>query len=256
MTAIPRSRRSPGRPGPQGKPGKPGHLVVAWSLLAFAPACAFDLNESIRIGDGETGGSESTVNGGIEVGRDAVVDGSLKTVNGSIRIDANARTGRLETVNGTVRVGDGVTAADVHSVNGAVELGSEVTLAGGISVVNGRIELGPGTRVARDVSNVNGRIDVESSEIGGNLSTVNGDVLLSGDTILRGDLVVEKPDGAFRNSDDDDKPEIVIGPGVRVLGEIALEREVELYISESARVGGVTGVMDLSDAVRFSGDRP
>lgn len=241
--------------------GNPGRLALvlaaafACALLSLAPALALDLNESIRIGEGETRGSESTVNGSIQVGRNAVVDGSLETVNGGIRVDANARAGSIRTVNGEVRLGDGVTAAEVESVNGGIELGNDVTIDGGIAVVNGEIELASGTRVARDVSNVNGEIEVTGSDIGGNLSTVNGDVTLSGDTVVRGDLVVEEPNDGFWD-DERDPPKIVIGPGVRVLGQIELEREVELYISESAQVGGVSGVMSMGDAVRFSGDRP
>jgi len=51
-------------------------------------------------------------------------------------------------------------------------------------------------------------------------------------------------------------PEIVIGPGSVVKGKIILEREVKLYISESAEVGGVEGTMSMDDAVRFSGEHP
>jgi hypothetical protein len=43
---------------------------------------------------------------------------------------------------------------------------------------------------------------------------------------------------------------------VRVEGALVLEREVELFISDSAEVGSVEGVMSIDDAVRFSGDRP
>jgi hypothetical protein len=110
--------------------------------------------------------------------------------------------------------------------------------------------------VSDDLSNVNGEIEVEGSEIGGSLSTVNGDVTLAGDTVLRGDLVVEKPNDGVWNRKDRRKPRIVIGPGVRVLGKVDLEREVDLYISEDAEVGGVAGVMSMEQAVRFSGDRP
>jgi hypothetical protein len=39
-------------------------------------------------------------------------------------------------------------------------------------------------------------------------------------------------------------------------GVLRLEREVKLYLSESATVGGVEGVMSMADAVRFSGNRP
>jgi hypothetical protein len=41
-----------------------------------------------------------------------------------------------------------------------------------------------------------------------------------------------------------------------VQGEIRLEREVELFISDSAEVGGVSGKLGMDDAVRFSGSRP
>jgi len=229
--------------------------LLAVALLAVAPACAFNLNKSIAVGDGQTSGGESTVNGSIEVGRDAVVNGGLETVNGGIRVHDNARVERVETVNGAVRLADGVTARDVSSVNGTIEFGSEVSIDGKVSVVNGRIKLGTGSRVSNDVSNVNGEIEIEGSDIGGDLSTVNGDVTLSGDTVLRGDLVVEEPNDGW-NRKDRRKPKIVLGPGVRVLGQIDLEQEVELFISEDAEVGGVTGVMTMEQAVRFSGDRP
>ena len=52
-------------------------------------------------------------------------------------------------------------------------------------------------------------------------------------------------------------PEIVIGPGSVVEGNIVLEREVKLYISESAEVGGIeSDYMSMDDAIRFSGDSP
>ncbi len=78
--------------------------------------------------------------------------------------------------------------------------------------------------------------------------------MLENGSILRGDLIVEKPSGWSRTPRR--KPEIVIGPGSQVIGSIRLEQEVDLYISESAEVGGVQGVMSIADAVRFSGNRP
>ena len=49
---------------------------------------------------------------------------------------------------------------------------------------------------------------------------------------------------------------VVIGPGTDVVGVIKLERKMELFISESAKVGGVGGEMLINDAVRFSGKKP
>ena len=134
-----------------------------------------------------------------------------------------------------------------------IERGSR--LDGEISAVNGRIAVGGGSKVANDVDNVNGEIELAGSEIGGSLTTVNGDVELADGAVIRGDLVVERPGGSGWDHDNR-KPRIVIGPGSRVEGVIRLEREVGLYISESAEVGGVEGEMGIDDAVRFSGKRP
>jgi cytoskeletal protein CcmA (bactofilin family) len=226
------------------------------ALLIIAPAHGFNLNKSLSVEAGGTSNGESTVNGSISVGREAVVSGDLETVNGSIRVDADARIEDAETVNGAVRLAAGVTAQDVSSVNGTIDLAENVTVDGEISVVNGKIVIGAGSEVSKDVSNVNGEIRIAGTSIGGDLATVNGDVTLTDNSVLRGNLIVEKPNDRRWNRSDRRKPRIVIGPGVRIQGNIELEREVELYISDSAQVGGVTGAMTMEQAVHFSGERP
>lgn len=222
-------------------------------LLLMTPAWGDSLNKSIKIDAGSNTGGQSSVNGSISVGSGAVIDGSLRTVNGSIRVDEDVTFKDAETVNGTIRIASGSSAEDVSSVNGSIRLGENVSLAGEVEVVNGKISLDSGTSVADGVSNVNGEISLTGAEVGGDLSTVNGDVSLNAGSILRGDLVVEKPGWGSNNNR---KPRVIIGPQSRVLGKIVLEREVELFISNSAEVGGVEGEMSIGDAVRFSGDRP
>jgi cytoskeletal protein CcmA (bactofilin family) len=226
------------------------------ALLLIAPAHGFNLNKSLSVEAGSSSDGESTVNGSISVGREAVVSGALETVNGSIRVDADARIEDAETVNGAVRLAAGVTAQDVSSVNGTIDLAENVTVDGEVSVVNGKIVIGAGSEVSKDVSNVNGEIRIAGTSIGGDLATVNGDVTLTDNSVLRGNLIVEKPNDRLWNRSERRKPRIVIGPGVRIQGNIELEREVELYISDSAQVGGVTGAMTMEQAVRFSGERP
>ena len=119
------------------------------------------------------------------------------------------------------------------------------------------IAIDSGSKIANDVSNVNGEISITGAEIGGDLSTVNGDVALNDGANLHGDLTIEKPGGFNWNKDENNrKPRVTIGPGSKVGGKIIAEREVELYISDTAEVGGVSGVMTMDQAVRFSGDRP
>jgi DUF4097 and DUF4098 domain-containing protein YvlB len=222
--------------------------------MLVAPACA-NVNKSITIGDNTETDGESTVNGSISIGSGSTVNGSLSTVNGTIRIDEDARARDVETVNGSIRIGNGTAVEDVDSVNGSIRLGERVSVDGEISVVNGKISLDRGTTVADNVSNVNGEFQISGATIGGNLSTVNGDVWLMDESTLEGDLIVEKPGGWGWNNNKR-VPKIVIGPGSRILGMIELEREVELFISDTAEVGGVTGEMSLDDAERFSGSRP
>ena len=239
-----------------------GHKLASFSagltvlaLLLMVPAHGHSLNKSIKVGAGSETGGQSSVNGSITVGEGAVIDGSLETVNGSIRVDENVTLEDAETVNGTIRIASGSSADDVSSVNGSIRLGENVTVGGEVEVVNGKISLDTGTKVADGVSNVNGEITLTGAEVGGNLSTVNGDVTLTAGSTLYGDLIVEKPGGwGWKNNKR--RPKIIIGPESKVLGNIVLEREVELYISNSGEVGGVRGEMSMDDAVRFSGSTP
>lgn len=229
--------------------------VATVALIFVSPVFALNVNKSVKVGDGAESDGVSTVNGSITVGENATISGGVETVNGTIRIDENSRLEDAETVNGSIRIAAGVTTEDVTSVNGSIRLGENVSVGGEVSVVNGKISLDKGTSVADDVSNVNGEISVIGAEIGGDLETVNGDVTLTDNSTLRGNLTVDEPNGwGWKRKRR--KPIIIIGPNSTVVGEIRLEREVELFISESAEVGGVTGELTMDDAVRFSGARP
>ena len=189
--------------------------VALLALLLIAPAHAFNMNKSISIDAGSTTDSHSTVNGSISVGSDAIVNGSLQTVNGTIRIGDNVTLQEASTVNGAVRMGNGVTADEVSSVNGTIRIGERASIADSISVVNGRIQIGTGSTVGGDVSNVNGDMLIEGTEIGGDLSTVSGDVTITDNSVLRGDLLIEKP-GGWRWGGKSRKPKIVLVPGSNV----------------------------------------
>ena len=229
-------------------------LLGVFALAIAAPAQAGSVNKSVRIDAGTTADEASSVNGSVTVGAGAIVTGEVSTVNGKISIDDNAQVEDVSTVNGAVRVGAGVHSEGLSTVNGSIRVDENVRVERHVEAVNGSISIDKGSSVGRDVSNVNGKIELSGSQVGGDLSTVNGDVTLDDGAILQGDLIVEKPGGwSWKKKRE---PEIVIGPGSRVLGMIKLKREVKLYISDTAEVGGVEGELSMSDAVRFSGDRP
>ena len=229
-----------------------GLLVMLMSVPAFGAS----VNKSVKIAAGEESGGASSVNGSITVGADAVVTGGVRTVNGSIRVDDGAKIESADTVNGSIRLGDDVVSESLGTVNGTIAVGARSKVGGEIEAVNGRISLDSGAVVEDSVENVNGRIEMVAAQVGGDVSTVSGDVELREASVINGDLVVKQPSRWGWGKNKSRTPRIVIGPGSRVIGTIELEREVELFISETAEVGGVSGVMTMDDAVRFSGDSP
>ena len=225
-------------------------------MLMAVPALGATVNKSVKIEAGSESSGASSVNGSISVGEDAVVTGNVKTVNGTIRVDQGASIEEASTVNGAVRLAERVKSGSLSTVNGSVKVGRSTTVDGEVSAVNGRITIENGGNVSDGVSNVNGQIELEAAVVGGNLQTVNGDVSLEDKSVVKGDLVVEKNSGWGWGKSKSRKPRIVVGPGSRVEGKIILKREVELFISETAEVGGVEGEMSMDDAIRFSGKRP
>ncbi len=212
-----------------------------WLCLLFcaAPAFAHDgdhdkVNGSIRIDAGETAGDLSTVNGSIRVGDKATVDD-------------------VDTVNGSISLGDDVTVGEVDNVNGSISLGERTRAAGGIDSVNGSITLEKGADVRGEVSNVNGRIRLVEAHVGGGIVTSTGDIEVGPNSRVENGIRVEKSNNwsLFRFGKED-KPRIVIGAGAVVQGTLKFEREVELFVSDKAKIGAVQG----ATAVTFSGDAP
>ena len=233
---------------------RPLSALVVLALAVAMPATA-SVNKSIRIGAGETVDGASSVNGSVTVGTGAIVNGDVETVNGTVRIEDSVQVRDASSVNGAVRLGTDVSARRVETVNGSIRVGGGSTVEQSVTAVNGGIELQSRSRVGEEVSNVNGGIELAGAEVGANVETVSGDIQLRDGAVVRGDIVVRKPSG-WRWKEKKRKPRIVIGPGSVVEGVIELEREVELFLSDTAQVGGVTGEMSLQDAERFSGDAP
>ncbi len=233
--------------------------IVMLALLALAvavPAHGGNVNKSVKIAAGSQSSGASSVNGSISVGAGAVVTGDLDTVNGRIRVDSDVSVKDVSTVNGSLTIKSGVSADNLSTVNGSIEVAENVTIDGAIEAVNGEIWIDKGSTVALGVSNVNGEIELVASVVGGDLSTVSGDIQLRDGAEVKGDIIVEKPGSWWWANKETRTPEVVIGPGSRVHGNIRLERVVKLYISETAEVGGVIGAMSMSDAIRFSGKHP
>ena len=180
--------------------------------------------------------------------------GDLETVNGSIRLEDGATVDEASTVNGAIEGGDNVTARSVETVNGAIKFGRKAKIDGSVETVNGGVFLDRGSVVRDGVSNVNGGIGLVGTVVGGDIETVMADITVGADSHVKGRIHVEKPNNhgfnwSLRHRE---PPRIVIGPNAVVDGPLVFEREVELYVHDSARIGKVTG----ATAQRYSGATP
>lgn len=190
------------------------------------------VNGSVTVKDGEKSGDLSTVNGGIHVGQRASIDGAT-TVNGSIDLGSHAVADSIKTVNGSISVDD------------------DARVQHAITAVNGSLTLRSGADVDGSISNVNGTIRLNGAHVAGGIQTVGGDIYVEGASHVEGGILVRRPQSQswFRETRD---PRIVIGPGSVVQGELKFERKVELYVSDKATIGPVTG----ATPVRYSGEGP
>jgi hypothetical protein len=216
-------------------------LVTALILLVALPGCS----ESDDNGEGTT-----KVNGSVHVtaGKPAV---AVSTVNGSIHVDDNAAITTANTVNGSVHLGNHVTATSLNSVNGSITLGTGTHASGGVSSVNGELALGDGSEVTGGLSNVNGKITLTGAHVAEGIKTVNGSMSITGASHVEGGILVKKPSGELFQIVRE-IPRIVIGPGATVQGDLRFERSVQLYVSDKATIGPVTG----ATPIPFSGDNP
>lgn len=223
-----------------------------YRVLAGLAGLAILAGCNIGAGNGDVIASKdggNTVNGSIHVPA-GEHSGSVGAVNGSIKIEENASVTSASIVNGSIEMAAHAGADSATTVNGPVTLGPGAHVAHGITAVNGEIELKNGAEVGGAIKTVNGKIMLSGGHVAGGLHTVAGDISLAGDSRVEGGILVEKPSGWFSTTQN--KPRIVIGPGSVVQGDLRFEHEVQLYVSDKATVGPITG----ATAIRFSGDTP
>ena len=191
-----------------------------------------------------------TVNGSIHVPA-GTHSAAVGTVNGSIHVDDNASVAHAGTVNGSVALGAHAAAESVDTVNGSITLEEGARVAQDVTTVNGSMTFKSGAEVGGPVSNVNGRIALNDAHVAGGLRTVDGDIDVRGNSRVEGGILVKHGGGGLFNFTVH-KPRIVIGPGAVVQGDLHFERAVDLYVSDQATTGPITG----ASAIRFSGPTP
>ncbi|MDE2304704.1 MAG: hypothetical protein KGL34_04035 [Gammaproteobacteria bacterium] len=201
-------------------------------------------------GGGAGDSAASRINGSIHVSATAPA-GSIATINGSIETDDGAVLAAARTVNGGITLGRNARAESLTTVNGPVRLAAGARVSGAVTVVKGRITLAAGAVVSGPVTNVSGAIELDSAEVSGRITTVDGDITVLGHSHVGGGLEVDRPNGWFFHVSDA-IPRIVIGPGAVVDGPLRFLHKVALFVSTQARIGPVSG----ATPVPFTGEAP
>ena len=183
-------------------------------------------------------GEISKVNGGItaEAGQHYR---DLETVNGGISLRSRAVADDVETVNGGIDMEDDVQVRSASTVNGGIDAGQRVHVQDGVETVNGGVHFDFNSRVGKDIETVNGGITIKQSEVGGTIHTMNGDITIGAKSVVHGDVWIEKPRGLHFGKMR--IPRVVIGPNASVQGTLRFDREVELFVHPTAKIGTVVG---------------
>ena len=106
-----------------------------------------------------------------------------------------------------------------------------------------------GGKVRNNVETVNGAIGLVATQLGGGIQTVNGDITVGIESVVKGGIKIEKSKSWLQNKPKRD-PRVIIGPNAVVEGALVFERPVKLYVHKTARIGPVTG----ATAQAFEGD--
>lgn len=218
---------------------KQSRTVLA-TLLIASLAISMPTLARVTIEDGHKAPNKDyrSANDSLRVGSDVEV-GDLSATNGAIRIGDNSVMKEVSSVNGSVQMGNNSHARSVDSVNGGIKMGEYTTVERNVESVNGSIQLRGNGEIGGDVSTVNGGISLKSTRVGGNVETYNGDIELEAGTEVMGDLMVHKSKGkSWRKPDAN---EIYIGADVVIHGDLYFEKDVELHVDPSARIGKIIG---------------
>jgi len=201
--------------------------------LAFSAAQAHDHGNHA-----DEDGDISKVNGGITAERGGHYR-DLETVNGGITVESKAVAEDVETVNGGIDVEDDAQVRSLSTVNGGIDAGERVRVDDGVETVNGGVHFDFNSHIGKDIETVNGGITVKQSEVGGQIHTMNGDITIGAKSMVRGGVWIEKPRGVHFGKMK--IPRVVIGPDATVQGTLRFDREVELFVHPSAKIGTVVG---------------
>jgi DUF4097 and DUF4098 domain-containing protein YvlB len=112
-----------------------------------------------------------------------------------------------------------------------------VNIKGSVESVNGSVELGAESQVSGNVGTVNGAIELDHTVVQRDVRTVNGDIELRDNSIVKGDVVIEDMVDVSKRQ----RPiEIEVAGGSVIEGDVVVKRNVDvrLILREGGKVLG------------------
>ncbi len=200
------------------------------AILLLQTACVVEVHSDNH------GRHISKVFGGIDVDENEVM-GDIESVNGGIVLRDDSEAEDVATVNGSIRMYDNVTIRSAETVNGSIKGGSNLQVDNELSTVNGSITLRAGTEIRDTVSTVNGSINLARTTVDRDIETVNGDVFLTRNSIVAGDVIFNENGRGWNMNNK--PPKLVVEAGSEIRGEVHLYRKVRLEIDDDAEVGEI-----------------
>jgi hypothetical protein len=213
------------------------YFIIIMITLVLS-GCNMSVNKSSHFQDGETVDyGPKSVNGSITVGNKCIVKGSCSTVNGSIDVGFDCEMKGLKTVNSGISVGKNtVIDGDIKTVNGSIECSEKVKVEGEVSCINGSIDCDSGVFVRGKISNINGDIDLINTIVKEDISTHNGNISLSQNSLVEGDIIIKDSHNSRRH-----RLTITLSGNSTVKGDIIVKNEdvdVTVYLSKGCKIEG------------------
>lgn len=174
--------------------------------------------------------------------------GDVTTVNGAIELAEGAKAANIHTTNGAVTLRNDAQASRITTVNAGIALEDGAVVLGDVSTGNGDIALSPKAVVRGAVQTVHGSVDLESARVAGGIRTTSGNITIGSGSQVEGGVTVGKQESFLQWG----HPTVIVGPHAVVQGKLEFKQTVELKVSDTAKIGPVTG----ATVQIFKGDTP
>lgn len=151
---------------------------------------------------------------------------------------SNCEVRSLKTVNSGVKVGkDSIVDGDIGTVNGSVSCAEGVKVDGEIATINGPVTCDSGVKVGGEITNINGHITLHNTIVKDDVKTYTGDITLEDKSVVEGDIVIRRNRGSRKHR----TLKIRIANGSIVKGDVIVrddDLEVTVYLSGGGKVEG------------------